>query len=282
MKKNILVAIIIFLLSLTSYTTVFALAGNSNKPPREALLSAESYFEVYKNAIPYTYETYGYNSMDEIQSIQLGESYRVFLFNPERLMKANKNSEFLSTTDDVDSWGFIVKMNEVPKDIIWVRKDDRGEYKIVFYGLFRSVPIELLTAIDNFKNLMREKGSKDLNPKLVYVGDEYFLVGRVNGKEYISVSDNPNGSNKSYNNMTLRTSKEIILPLKEILNDRNIEKKKLQSRPICGPSLSSSMEKKAIELKQQSSILELYYILVGYVLFLTVFLKIKSKRYLFN
>lgn len=268
---KIITSICIFFLLLPFST--FA-QNNTSTIPKEVITTAQEGLNSLKSRIDY--KNFGYSSPEALNSAYIGDGFSVYNVDSNKLLQSNtENDDFLSLKTSSNEWIFLVMLDNKAVSLLRVAKQE-GQYAVVYFGGNSS---ELHSALQNFKKTLTEKGNKNPNTKLVSIGwDEFFLVEKAKGKEYILSSKNPDEYNKSFNNTTLRTSNEVLTPLKQIVKE-NREKQLRGEDPKFGGSTSSSLSEKYNEIaSNNSSTTNINFTLLSSILLAVLLLVLLLKR----
>lgn len=180
--------------------------------PEEVLSAAKEGLPQFKSMIGKEPSLYGYSDSEELNRIELGEGFRIYYIDSEKLMNDPNSQNLLSLVYPSDAWEFIVTLDGKPKSYLTVAPED-GKYKVVSLG---GDATDFGIALENFRRFASEKGGGE--PILVKVGPLYYLTAKIEAAEFVI----PNvGPEKAYvadgmDNTRLWEASKVIASLKEL------------------------------------------------------------------
>ncbi|WP_339306262.1 hypothetical protein [Paenibacillus sp. FSL R5-0519] len=180
MKKYLIILIMLFS-NMFLLSNVYGAPGSNEVIPSEVKDVAIKSMEFFKTKVSSSPEEYGWLDEKEVQHAELGEGYRLYYLEPNKI---NDADSILSISYPSDQWQFTVYSNGTPKSFLTVGKENGvGEFKLIQFGGDAS---DFVTSIDNFARLASQKTvqSKEVDPIIVKVGNVRYLVADVDNVEY--------------------------------------------------------------------------------------------------
>lgn len=171
----------------------------------EVLDAAEKGIEFAKTRISSNPEAWGFDNIEEVNNLTLGEAMKVYYVDLEKLMKS-KNEDLLTLTNEPNVWEFTTYSNYTPKILLTIGYED-GEYRVTCFGGDCSDLHTTLSAAEEFKKL-----KENTNPSvLVKAGFNSYIITTINNDEFcfeVEANDNSRSANNSSNNP--KSSKQVI------------------------------------------------------------------------
>lgn len=204
MKKLVLIisCILITLFAFGSF-----ISASQSQLPSDVLKAEEEGLSFFKTKVSQNPQQFGFNSVDEVNKVTLGEGFNVLFLNQEKL-KSKETDSLLELTDASTMYEFAVELDGKAKTFLTIGLED-GAYKVVHFGGNAQV------FGDTFKKF------KDLNktlrkPALVKIGSSYCFVDKTNAHELVlpAVSSAHAESLGGMDNSVMKQSKDLVKYLK--------------------------------------------------------------------
>ncbi|MWC31097.1 hypothetical protein [Paenibacillus sp. MMS18-CY102] len=134
--------------------------------PEGALVASEQALADYQDLIAQQYQTYSFNSAEEVRSTRLGRGFQVWGIDKKKLSSpaANKIMDIVSPTNQ---WAFLVELNGSPKTWITLTLKD-GKYEFAGGGGDASLFTAAYATIT---------AASETAVTLIQIHDKNFLVG---------------------------------------------------------------------------------------------------------
>ncbi|MBM7616350.1 hypothetical protein [Alkaliphilus hydrothermalis] len=176
----------ILVLTLLMVLVLSVLANASTSIPSGLDESATEGSEKFKSMNVNEYKNFGYDNSEQMLSASLGEGFRIYIIDYEKL-EGNKKDKFIDVIVPTNQWQFIVETNGKPASFLRVEESE-GKFEAILFG---GDARYFSGAINRFKN---EKKSA---PILIMDGNKFYILYQgPNNQELIMNIPSPSEVNR--------------------------------------------------------------------------------------
>ncbi len=178
--KKFFVVIFSLLIILSTVISVYADNASVQNPPVDAIAVAENKLETVKSIFSSDYDMWGFSSVEEVQSLVLGEGKRVLYPDETKIHSSNGNSVFDYINDDKEIWIFTLNSSSISKGFIWIIKEN-NDYTLARY----SGPDEVYNQLKLTAEKIAEENGLTISPVFFNTFGTNNFILQGNGEEYI-------------------------------------------------------------------------------------------------
>lgn len=214
--KRVLVYIVLTIMLLSIGLPVYAQSAVDEVPENITKFATEDGLKFFKDMVASDLQGYGYNSLIQLNAVQLGQGFQVYYIDENKLKAANENSNIKSIAKLSREWEFFIEFEGEPKSFLTVSEENNQLHIVAAGGNAK----ETATAYETMSNQEKEFILlKDKNLR-------YFVT--KNNKSESVVPGMPiefAPSLDGMNSSNLSDSKKLVKILKYIQNDPTLQDK---------------------------------------------------------